>query len=173
MVNVQELQRKSIPEIIKILRIFENEDIATVDLVKLGYTLNVSILSRNSEEIRIMGEQIMGAFATNNSNGNSGIFYSDDLQYNTARIIIVQAFAKYIITGENNFFIIQSTNFSKREKILANEMLMPKSQVEDVIRKLIIPSTTTLADIFQVSPKFVCKRLAELGILTRILGYNC
>lgn len=62
MVNVQELQRKSIPEIIKILRIFENEDIATVDLVKLVYTLNVSVLSRNFEGIRIMGEEIMGGF---------------------------------------------------------------------------------------------------------------
>lgn len=118
-------------------------------------------------------KKLWGAFATNNSNGNSCIFYSDDLPYNTARIMIVQAFAKYIITGENSFFITQSTNFSKREKILANEMLMPRLQVEEVISKLLIPSTTTLADIFQVSPKFVCKRLAELGICTRILGYNC
>lgn len=168
MVNLKELQYKSIPEIIKILK---NEDLVTVDLVELAYTLNVSVLSRNFEETKIVGEKILCAFATN-SKGNSCIFYSDDLSFNKARIMIVRAFAKYIITGNNNFFITQSTNFSKREKMLTNEMLMPESQVKDVICKLILPTTRSLAEIFQVTQEFVNLRLSEMGVMTLIAGYN-
>ena len=56
--------------------------------------------------------------------------------------------------------------------MLAAEMLMPEAMVKDVICKLILPSTTVLADIFQVSEKFVKQRLTELGIKTQIQGYN-
>lgn len=171
MVNVKELQYKSIPEIIKILGIFQNEDLATLDLVKLAYTLNVSVLARNFDGAEIAREKIICAFVTN-SKGNSCIFYSDDLSNNAARIGIVLAFAKYIITGNNNFFVTQSTKFSEREKMLTDEMLMPESQVKDVICKLILPSTVVLADIFQVPEKFVKYRLVKIGIKTRIQGYN-
>ena len=171
MVNVKELQYKSIPEIIKILGILENEDLSTVDLAKLAYTLNVSVLARNFEGAKIAGEKIICAFVTN-SKGNSCIFYGADLPNNEARIAIVQAFAKYIITENNNFFVTQSTKFSEREKMLTDEMLMPESQVKDVICKLILPSTVVLADIFQVPENFVKHRLAEIGIKTRIQGFN-
>ena len=171
MVNVQELQYKSIPEIIKILGVLENEDYATSDLSKLVYGLNVSVLAHNFEGTKIAGEKILCAFFTN-SKGNSCIFYSDDLLNTEARIIIVLAFAKYIITLNNNFFVTQSTSFSKREKMLAAEMLMPETMVKDVICKLILPLTTVLADIFQVSEKFVKQRLAEIGVKTHVKGYN-
>lgn len=171
MVNVQELQHKSIPEIIRILGIFENEDVVTVDLAELVYTLKVSALARNFESAKIAGEKILAAFVTN-SKGNSCIFYSNDLSHDEARLIITRAFAKYIITGNNNFFVTQSTNFSKREKSLTNEMLMPEIKVKDVICKLILPSTTVLTEIFQVSQEFVKLRLDEIGIMTLIQGYN-
>lgn len=171
MVNVKELQYKSIPEIIRILGILENEELATIDLSKLVYTLNVSVLAHNFDGAKIAGEKIICAFITN-SKGNSCIFYSDELLYEEARIAIVIAFAKYIITGNNNFYVAQSTKFSEREKMLAEEMLMPESRVKDVICKLIMPSTAILADIFQVSKKFVNQRLAKIGIKTQIQGYN-
>ena len=171
MANVKELQYKSIPEIIRILRIFENEELATVDFAKLVYTLNVSVLAHNFDGAKIAGEKIICAFVTN-SKGNSCIFYSDDLLYDEKRIIIAKTFAKYIITGNNNFYVTQSTNFSEREKRLIDEMLMPESRVKDVICKLIMPSTAVLADIFQVSEKFVKQRLAKIGIKTQIQGYN-
>lgn len=171
MVNVQELQHKPISEIIRILGILEDEDLATADLAKLAYTLNVSVVPRNFEETKIAGEKIICAFVTNRK-GNSCIFYSDDLSSDKARIMIARAFAKYIITGNNNFFVTQSTIFSKREKMLEHEMLMPEPQVKDVICKLILPSTVVLADIFQVSEEFVKQRLDEIGIMTLIQGYN-
>lgn len=171
MVNVKELQYKSIPGIIKILGVLENEDFVTADLTKLAYSLNVSVLARNFEKTEISGERIICAFVTN-SKGNSCIFYSDDLPYKEARIIIFKAFAKYIITGNNNFFVTQSTDFSKKEKMLTAELLMPKSRVAEVICQLILPSTVVLADIFQVTEKFVKHRLAEIGIKTLISGYN-
>ena len=171
MVNVQELRHKPIPEIIKVLRILENTDMATVDVAMLANLLNVSVLPRNFDEIKISGENVILSFVTNSKN-NSCIFYSDDLSYNKARIMIVQAFAKYIITGNNNFFVTQNTIFLKREQMLANEMLIPESQVKDVIRKLILPTTFTLAKIFQVSQEFVILRLAEIGVMSPIAGYN-
>ena len=171
MVNVKELQNKSIPEMIRILGVLENEELATADLAKLAYALNVSVLAHNFGGEKIAGEKILCAFATN-SKGNSCIFYSDELLYDEARIAIVLAFAKYIITGNNNFYVTQSTKFSERENMLADEMLMPESRVKDVICKLIMPSTAVLADIFQVSKKLVNQRLAKIGIKTKIQGYN-
>lgn len=65
MVNVKELQYKSIPEIIKILGVLENGDFATADLKKLAYSLNVSVLARNFERAEFSGESIICAFVTN------------------------------------------------------------------------------------------------------------
>lgn len=172
MVNVQTLQHMPILEIVKVLKI---ENSVTVDFSKLAHTLKVSVLPQNFEENKIDGEKIICAFVTNEK-GNSCIFYSDDLVDNKeflGRIIIAQAFAKYIITGENNFFVTQSTIFSNREKLLTYEMLMPKSQVEDVLDKLLLPKTFTLAEIFQVSKEFVRQRLDEMCVTTLIKGYNC
>lgn len=171
MVNVNELRYKSIPEIIKILGILENEDSATADLTKLAYSLNVSVLARNFKRTEISVERIFCAFVTNGK-GNSCIFYSDDLPYKEARIIILSAFAKYIITGNNNFFVTWSTDFSEKEKMLTAELLMPKLRVAEVIAQLILPSTVALADIFQVPEEFVKHRLDEFGIKTLISGYN-
>ncbi len=171
MVNVNELQYKSIPEIIKLLKIFENNDFATVDLNKLAHSLNVSVLAQNFERSESFGEKIICAFVTN-AEGNSCIFYSDDLPYKEARIIIVKSFTKYIITRDNNFLVTYGTSFSEKEKMLAAELLMPKSHVEEVICKLILPSTVALSDIFQVPENFVKCRLVEIGIKTLISGYN-
>ena len=171
MLKVQELQLKPIPEIIKLLGILEFNDLSTVDLAKLAYTLNVSVLPKDFGETKIAGEKIICAFVTN-SKGNSCIFYSDDLLNIKARIMIARSFAKYIITGNNSFFVTHSTNFSIREKMLTNEMLMPESQVKDVICKLILPTTFSLAEIFQVTQEFVRQRLAEMEVETPIAGYN-
>ena len=171
MINIQELRSKPISEIIKFLESFINEDFASVDLAKLAYALNVSVLPRNFGETKISGDRIASAFVTN-SKGNSCIFYSDDLPNNNARIAIAQSFAQYIITGSNNFFITSSTAFSRKENMLIHEMLMPESQVKDVICRLILPTTFTLSQIFQVSQDFVRQRLDEIGIMTLIIGYN-
>ena len=171
MVNVQTLQNMSISEIIKVLKI---EDSVTVDFLKLAHTLKVSVLSRDFEEYKMDGEKIICAFVTN-ENGDSCIFYSDDLFKNKeylGRIIIAQVFAKYIITRENNFFVTQSTFFSNREKLLTYEMLMPTSQVEYILDKLILPTTFNLAEIFQVPQEFLKQRLNEMRVTTLIGGYN-
>lgn len=171
MINVQELRSKPISEIIKFLENFINEDFASVDLAKLAYDLNVSVLPRNFVRTKISGEIIASAFVTY-SKGNSCIFYSDDLSNNKARIAIAQSFAKYIITGNNNFFITSNTTFSKKENMLIHEMLMPESQVKDVICKLLFPTTFSLSKIFQVSQAFVRQRLDEMDVVVLIGGYN-
>ena len=170
MVNVKELQYKSIAEIIKILRI---DGLVTVDLRNLAILLDMSVLPFGENQIK--DEKIICAFVTNEK-GRSCIFYKNELledkNFLVGRLVIAQAFARYIITGENNFFITQHTNFSNREKMLVDEMLMPELQVKEMIGKLILPSTVVLAKLFQVSEQFVRQRLAEINIKTRIAGYN-
>lgn len=168
MVNVQELQNKPISEIVKVLEI---EDSVPLDLTKLAHTLNVSVLGKDFGATRIDGEKIICAFVTN-CKGNSCIFYRCEFLSNTAQIMIARTFAKYIITGNNNFFITQSTKFSEREKMLTYEMLMPESQVKDVVDKLILPTTYVLADIFHVSQEFVKQRLDKMHVNRQIGNYH-
>lgn len=172
MVDVQALQYERISEITKVLKV---EYSVPVDLKNLGRKLQVSILPKDFEDHRIDGEKIICAFVTNEK-GRSCIFYSADLleddKFIGGRLGIIQAFAKYIITGDNNFFITKSTNFSNREESLTYEMLMPKSQVEDVLQQLILPTTNVLAKIFCVSQSFVKRRLDKMCVTRMIGNYN-
>lgn len=172
LVNVQELKHKPISEIIKELNV---EYSVPVDLKNLGRKLQVSILPKDFEDHRIDGEKIICAFVTNEK-GRSCIFYSahllEDDEFVAGRLGIIQAFVKYIITGDDNFFITKSTFFSNREESLTYEILMPKSQVEEVLHQLIMPTTYSLAKIFGVSQSFVKHRLDQMYIRRKIGNYN-
>ena len=173
MVNVKELRNKSVSEIIKILK---REDVVRLDLVEVGRELKVFMMSNDfSTSPRIDGEKIICAFVTNEK-GNSCIFYSTDLleekEFHTGRIMITHALAKWIITGDDNFSITQSSSFSNREKTLLYELLMPERQVKEMVGQLRIPTTLSLAKIFDVSQEFVRERLDEMHIETLIVGYN-
>lgn len=172
MINIQELQHKPIKDIIKIL---ETKDSLPVDLVKLAGLLNVSVLSHNFKEWETNNKDILCAFVTNEE-GRSCIFYNveilDNKDFLVERVPIVQTFARYILTGNKNFYINEKTKFTSREKRLAYEILMPASQVEEVLNKLILPTTYSLAKIFKVSQEFVRERLDEIGTQVQIAGYN-
>lgn len=168
-----DFQHKSVSEILKILKM---EDSVRLDLIKLGRELKVSMLSNDfSTSPRIDGEKIICAFVTNEK-GNSCIFYSTNLleekEFYTGRVMITRALVKWIITGDDNFSITQSTSFSNREKRLIHELLMPERQVKEVLGELLIPTTLSLAKIFDVSQKFVRERLDEMHLDTLIAGYN-
>ena len=168
-----DFQHKSVSEILKILKM---EDSVRLDLIKLGCELKVSMLSNDFRTSpRIDGEKIICAFVTNKK-GNSCIFYSTDLleekEFHTGRIMITHALVKWLITGDDNFYITQSTGFSNREKRLVYELLMPEEQVKKMLGELLMPTTFSLAKIFDVSQEFVRQRLQEMQIQTLIGGYN-
>ncbi len=168
-----DFQHKSVSEI---LRILKRENAVGLDLVEVGRELKVSIMSNDfSTSPRINGEKIICALVTNEK-GNSCIFYSTDLlkekEFHTGRIMITSALVKWIITGDDNFSITQSTIFSNREKRLIHELLMPERQVKEILGELLIPTTLSLAEIFDVSQEFVRQRLDEMHLDTRIGGYN-
>lgn len=146
-----------------------------LDLVKLAHKLDISVLSRGFGHQSINGEKIICAFVTN-SQDRSCVFYNADLlteeEFTAGREIITLAFAKHIITGKDNFYITKSTMFSKREKSLAYALLMPEMQVENVIGQLILPTTLSLAEIFNVSQQFVIERLYDMKANWLIAGYN-
>ena len=170
MVNIQALKYKPIEEIIKVLGI---DGPVTVNLRDLGLKLDVSVLPLGENQIK--DEKILCIFVTNEK-GRSCIFYKNDLledkDFLAGRLAITQAFARYIITGKNNFFITQSTDFSNREKMLVYEMLMPEEQVKKTLDKLILPTTLSLAKIFDVSQAFVSERLDVMETDTLIAGYD-
>lgn len=172
LVNVQELKYKTISEIVKELNV---EYSVPVDLKNLGRKLQVSIVPLDFDDHRLDGEKIICAFVTNEK-GHSCIFYNMDLseenEFVAGRLGIIKAFVKYIITGYANFFITKSTNLSSREESLMYEILMPKSQVEDVLHELILPTTYSLAKIFGVSQSFVKHRLDKMYIRRKIGNYN-
>ena len=170
MVNIQVLKYQPIKEILKILGI---DEFVTVDLRDLGLKLDVSVLPFG--ETQIKNEKILCIFVTNEK-CRSCIFYKNDLledkDFLAGRLAITQAFARYIITGKNNFFITQSTDFSNREKMLVYEMLMPEKQVKKMLDKLILPTTLSLAKLFDVSQAFVIERLKVMEKDTLIAGYD-
>ncbi len=171
MVNIQELKLMPICEIVKVLKL---GDSVTVDLSELARTLNLSIVPHNFGTDRVDGEKVMCAFMTNEK-GDSCIFYSEDLLNNREflwRIMIAQSFTKYIITGNNHFFVTESTDFSIRERMLLNEMLMPYVQVKNTLDKLVLPTTFSLSKVFKVPQQFVRQRLSAMHVTRMVAGYN-
>ena len=169
MVNVQELQHKQVPEIIRLLGV-RTKGYASCDIKEMGRALEVSVISYNLSTVLQLGEKILCAFVTKDT-GRKCIFYNVELETNEARVIIVRAFARYIMTGDKNFCITESTVFSKRENSFVYEFLMPEDEVHDVLDKLILPTTFSLANIFDVTQEFVKERLdAMRERLKRLIG---
>jgi hypothetical protein len=173
MIHVNKLQNRSIEEIIKILDINAS---TAVDLTQLAHTLSISILPYDFTNYKIDGNQLLCAFITN-QNDDSCIFYSNDLvgtkRFFPGRTYITQAFARYIITRQKNFYITADTVFENKEKQLAHQLLMPEEQINDVIARLIRPTTDILSQIFQVNKELIVARLNEINMRMPIAGFNC
>lgn len=176
MVNIKELQNQPVSEIGKILGV-NVPGYAPANLKQLSNSLNVSIITYNFDALPRSGEKLLGAFVTNKE-GRSCFFYSVDLanapDSSLYRIVIAKAFAKYILTGNNSFYLTESTIFSEREKQLFYELLMPEDEVQHVLSELIMPTTLALANIFAVNQEFVRERLDEMRsrIKRMIAGYD-
>ena len=172
MVDVKELQSKSVLEIIDILG---SDDIIPLSFNNLAIHLNVSILPYDFSKEKINGKNILCAFVTNEE-GKSCIFYDEkylaDAFVEEGKLIIARAFAKYIVTGESKFFITESTVYTNKEIRLTYELLMPESQVQAVSQKLLLPTIPSLANIFEVSVGFVKERLNYIDLTRRVIGYN-
>ena len=169
MITVQELQHKSIQEIIRILDV-RVDGYASADLKKLAYALEVSALSYNFDALTRGGVKLLCTFVTNEK-GRSCIFYNEELSNEECRIIVTKAFARYILTGNKSFSITPSTTFSKQENRLVYELLMPEEEIYDVIYRLILPTTLNLANVFDVTQEFVRERLDEIrNSLPRMVG---
>lgn len=172
MVNVKDLKTKPVSEIVRIL---EADYIVPLSFENLSIHLNVSILPYDFGKEKIDGKKILCAFVTN-PEGKSCFFY--DETYLSAkyvaegRIVIARALAKYIITGENKFYITESTVYTNKEMRLTYELLMPESQVRNIVNKLLLPTVSGLANIFQVSEWFVKQRLNYIDLPSFIIGYD-
>ncbi len=168
MVDIREFQHMPIRIMMKW---FAEPGDVTVDINKIGETLEVSILPQNLSKYKVGVEKIMCAFVTNEQ-GNSCIFYNDDLAEHAERVFIMMAFARCIATGKKEFVITEKSELSQHEKTLVNELLMPQAEVRAVVKKLLVPTTHNIGEIFQVPQDFVRARLKELKIAVMIAGYN-
>ena len=169
MVNIQELQHRPVSEIGRILGV-NIPGYVPANLKQLGFALEVSVLPYNFDALPRSGETLFAAFVTNKE-GRSCIFYNSELSEESSRIVVTKAFARYILTGNNSFYLMPSTNLSEREKRLTYELLMPEDEVQDVLKQLILPTTLSLANIFYVTQEFVRERLDDIRPrLGRMIG---
>ena len=162
--NMEEFKNMSVPDIVRHLNVGCGEEI-TVDFKKIACKLEVSILPRDFSDFPIPNEKPLCAFVTNEQ-GNSAFFYDVNLlvckERSLWRVVLAQAIAKYIVTGEKSFFVMESTEPSGRESQLMYELLMPEDKVHAIIEKLILPTTLSLGDVFSVPRSFLIERLRNL-----------
>jgi hypothetical protein len=71
----------------------------------------------------------------------------------------MQALVHHMLSGKKNFCITPKTKFSNQEQRIVFDLMMPEDQVNDMISKLILPTTYSLSNIFRVPQWFVRKRL--------------
>jgi hypothetical protein len=146
------------------------EDIP-LDMVKFCSNLNVSALPKNLAELE-PERCILCAFMT--KEGRSALFYDESLinREFSEFPVSVQALVHYMLTNEKSFVITPHTKVSDREQKLVFELLMPENQVEEILDKLVLPTTYSLSKIFRVPQEFVRNRLDAMGTKKQIAGYN-
>ena len=155
-------------------KLFIEPDDVTVDISKIAETLNVSVLPHDLSKYQNGLDKVVCIFVTNEK-GNSCVFYTEELYADSdhaERVFIMMAFARYIATCQKEFVITEKTKLSQHESTLVNELLMPQTELKDVIKRLLIPTTYSIGEIFQVPQDFVRARLKELKIPIMIAGYN-
>lgn len=158
----------------KMMKLFTKPGDVTVDLEEVGKILGVSMLPHNLSQYQVDNVKVMCAFVTNDQ-GNACIFYNEELfgrEERLDRVFIMKAVARYITTCQKEFMINETTQLSQWEKTLVDELLMPREEVRDVVGKLLIPTTYTLSEVFQVPQDFVRQRLKDLKLPILIAGYN-
>ena len=171
MVDIQCFQNMAIKNMMKL---FADQNDVTVDINKIAETLDISVLPHDLSKYQVGVDKVMCAFVTNEQ-GNACIFYDLKLRENSEyaeRVFIMMAFARCIATGENNFIITENEKLSYRENTLVKELLMPQAEVRTIVKRLLIPTTYNIGEIFKVPQDFVRIRLKELKIATMVAGYN-
>lgn len=171
MVDIRDFQHMPLR---KMMKLFTDPEDVTVDINKMAEILEVSVLPHNLSKYQVGNKKIVCAFVTNEE-GNSCIFYADDATNDSKyanRVFVMMAFARYIATCQREFVITENEELLHWEKTLVSEMLMPQNEVRNTVKRLLIPTTYNLGEVFQVPQDFVRARLNDLKIPTMIAGYN-
>lgn len=147
------------------------EDIP-LDLIKLLGQMNASALPKNLHELN--PERNAKSVLITSVSEKIAIFYEESLIDGefSENPIIVQSLVHYMLSDDKIFYVAPSSTFSTREHKLVFELLMPESQVKEIIDKMVAPTTHSLSKIFRVPQEFVRKRLDAIEITKQIAGYN-
>ena len=169
-----------------LLTMTEQNDSYPIDLKKILEKAEISALPMDFKplEEKLLesgqmeaGNSILGAFVSRGD--KAAIFYlkEPEMGVHRYRFTIAHELAHACLTGEDNHiefrFDSDPTATSESEivaNVFAGELLIPEPQLEIVIKKLIIPTIGTLADIFEVSYNVMEARLRYLGKYDSILN---
>ena len=172
----------------QLLKFGGQADSVPVDLMAILEAADISCLPYDFSNIekQVYGDdikqRILGALVTKDD--NAAIFYraTDDVDGHRYRFTIAHELAhcclSHIDFSQSRIHLaLREEGEPKDEKevaanIFAGEILIPREALENVIKKLILPSVQTLADIFAVSVNVMRARLDYLKIRDNIVGYN-
>lgn len=181
--QTEQLFRKTADDLLKMTN---QCDSYPINLKKILEKAEISALpmdfSRLEEEMSKSGELtegnfILGAFVSKDN--KAAIFYrkEPDMGIHRHRFTIAHELAHACLTGQDNHiefrFDSDPASIDENElaaNIFAGELLIPEPQLEVVIKKLIIPTVSTLADIFEVSYNVMEARLKYLGKYDLVLS---
>ena len=166
----------------EILSITNQEEAVPVDLKKILEKFNISAVSMDFTDIENSSKnnnrKILGALICRDD--EAAIFYNcnDKTDGHRYRFTIAHEIAHCCLSKECNHidFRLDPLMMTKEEvaaNTFAGELLIPESSLYDTINKLIFPSITVLADVFEVSINVMRERLNCLKIQSDIFGYNC
>lgn len=173
----------------EILELCRQENSIPVDVTAILKKLGISCLAFDFSKLESQipecfnGNHILGALATKGD--KAAIFYSVDDKRDSHRYRFTIAHEighcclNHIDTNKalpHLMFRKDGEANSKKEiaaNIFAGELLIPENSLMSIIDELLIPSVSTLAEIFDVSDKVMLARLKYLKLKKKIVGYNC
>lgn len=143
-----------------------------VDLGKIVSTLGLCKYSGTFEDIeKIKGKKVAGLIVLNR--GDIGIFYDANATIEEKRFIIAHEIGHCCLHGamlENAYIEYweddgHKKEYEDKESVFAARLLIPKEPLFSVYKKLLLPSLSGLADIFEVPQYLMEHRLKELNLI--------
>ena len=151
-----------------------------VDVKAILEKLNISAIPFDFSEIEeklpeeYAGLNILGALISNDD--NAAILYSskDKQDSHRMRFTIAHEIAHCCLHGTRQHIEFRIDGDLDDDEIAANtyagELLIPEKALKDIIKQLLVPTITALADIFDVSINVMSERIKYLQLEDQIVG---
>lgn len=166
---LEKIHGKTAEELLKEYGVY---DTVPIDLVKLARSIGISVLPMDFTKLekKLDTKNILGLVLTHGN--NAAIFYRRSDSINRIRFTIAHELAHCCFLDPNTKephieYRIDEEDKDDNEKqmdIFAGKLLIPLNKLKEVYMKLSLPTSSALADAFNVSIKVMEARLNYLEI---------